>query len=189
MRALAEPFSRPAACLRRNVVGGVFVMNVNERSSKIEISAGMIMPRCDSVCALYALQKSMMLMPCGPSAVPTGGAGVACPAGIWILTTAANRFFATACAPLSSRLQLRDLAELELDRGLTSEDVDQHLELRAVDVDLADCAEDVLDLAARQRRRLGPASYEPGDARRVAHDVPRIVVELLAHEEIPGEDL
>src|SRR4051812_48500288 len=36
----------------------------------------------------------MMLMPCGPSAVPTGGAGVACPAGIWILTIAANFFFA-----------------------------------------------------------------------------------------------
>src|SRR5262252_1348979 len=84
----------------------------------------------------------MMLMPCGPSAVPTGGAGVACPAGIWILTTAANRFFATV-APLPCRLQLRDLAELELDRGLAPEDVDQHLELRTVDVDLADRAVEV----------------------------------------------
>jgi len=46
------------------------------------ISAGITVPRCDSVEALYALQKSMMLMPCGPSAVPTGGAGVAAPA--WI---------------------------------------------------------------------------------------------------------
>ena len=52
-------------------------MNVNDRSSKIEISAGMIWPRWFSVAALYALQKSMMLIPCGPSAVPTGGAGVA----------------------------------------------------------------------------------------------------------------
>src|SRR5690242_20945580 len=99
----------------------------------MEISAGITRPRWLSVVALYALQKSMMLMPCGPSAVPTGGAGVACPAGIWILTTAASLFFATVCAPLSSRLQLRDLAELELDRGLTPEDVHQHLELRAVD--------------------------------------------------------
>ena len=52
------------------------------------------MPRWFSVAALYALQKSMMLMPCGPSAVPTGGAGVACPAGIWIFTIAASFFFA-----------------------------------------------------------------------------------------------
>ena len=44
---------------------------------QIEISAGTTVPRCDSVAALYILQKSMMLMPCGPSAVPTGGAGVA----------------------------------------------------------------------------------------------------------------
>src|SRR5262249_58783450 len=56
MRALGDPFSRPAACFSRKVVGGVLVMNVKDRSSKIEISAGMIMPRCDSVCALYALQ-------------------------------------------------------------------------------------------------------------------------------------
>ena len=51
--------------------------NVNERSSKIVISAGITMPRWFSVAALYALQKSMIAMPCGPSAVPTGGAGVA----------------------------------------------------------------------------------------------------------------
>ena len=38
------------------------------------------------VLALNALQNSMMLTPCGPSAVPTGGAGVALPAGICNLT-------------------------------------------------------------------------------------------------------
>ena len=54
----------------------------------------MIWPRWFSVAALYALQKSMMLMPCGPNAVPTGGAGVAPPAWIWIFTTAASFFFA-----------------------------------------------------------------------------------------------
>src|SRR5271166_5359316 len=32
------------------------------------------------VCALNALQNSMMLIPCWPSAGPTGGAGLACPA-------------------------------------------------------------------------------------------------------------
>src|SRR5690348_17450272 len=36
----------------------------------------------------------MMLMPCGPSAVPTGGAGLAFPAGIWSFTKP-DTFFAT----------------------------------------------------------------------------------------------
>src|SRR5215469_5509451 len=40
------------------------------------------------VLALNALQNSMMLTPCGPSAVPTGGAGVAFPAGICNFTMA-----------------------------------------------------------------------------------------------------
>jgi hypothetical protein len=83
-------------------VGGVLVTNVNVRSSKIVISAGMTVPRWASVAALYALQKSMMLMPCGPSAVPTGGAGVAAPAWIWILTTAATLRFAISLAVLCS---------------------------------------------------------------------------------------
>src|SRR5947207_5422253 len=56
--------------------------------------AGTTVPRWLSVWALYILQKSMMFTPWGPSAVPTGGAGVAAPAGIWILTMAATRFFA-----------------------------------------------------------------------------------------------
>src|SRR3954471_3800030 len=57
------------------------------------ISTGMTLPRWDSVAALYCLQKSMMLTPCGPRAVPTGGAGVAAPAFSWTLTTAASFFF------------------------------------------------------------------------------------------------
>src|SRR5262245_30743778 len=104
----------------------------------------------------------MIATPCGPSAVPTGGAGVAWPAGIWILTTARTFFWAmglplgetggaaprgaerdgqvcrvghAACQSVTGRsagagdLELGDLAELELDRGLPAEDVDQHLEL------------------------------------------------------------
>src|SRR5208283_3414874 len=43
---------------------------------------GKIIPSASfCVLALNCLQKSMMLTPCGPSAVPTGGAGVALPAG------------------------------------------------------------------------------------------------------------
>src|SRR5215472_6137524 len=52
------------------------------------ITTGMIRPSWSlpDVLALKALQKSMMLTPCGPSAVPTGGAGVAFPAGICSFT-------------------------------------------------------------------------------------------------------
>src|ERR1700730_9448680 len=48
----------------------------------------MISPSSFAVRALKFLQKSMMLTPCGPSAVPTGGAGVALPAAIWSFTIA-----------------------------------------------------------------------------------------------------
>src|SRR4051794_8484579 len=99
----------------------------------------------------------MMPTPCGPSAVPTGGAGVALPAGIWILMIAATFFFAIAVLLSGLRLwgdgddpgpgrgrtevlELGDLAEVHLHRGLTTEDVDQHLELHVIGVDLRDLA-------------------------------------------------
>src|SRR5450755_324208 len=86
----AEPLARPHARLISTGTGGVLVMNVNERSEKIVITTGMIRPSWSlpDVFALNALQKSMMFTPCGPSAVPTGGAGVALPAGICSLTCA-----------------------------------------------------------------------------------------------------
>src|SRR3954469_25837098 len=87
-----DPLSTPAALSSMRAAGGVLVTKVNDRSSKTEISTGMTLPRCDSVAALYALQNSMMLTPCWPSAGPTGGAGVAAPALIWSLMTAVNRF-------------------------------------------------------------------------------------------------
>src|SRR4029079_1077408 len=45
----------------------------------------MIVPVSACVRELNALQNSMMLTPCWPSAGPTGGAGLAAPAGIWSL--------------------------------------------------------------------------------------------------------
>src|SRR5258708_28438346 len=51
-------------------------------------TTGMMSPSSFAVFALKFLQKSMMFTPCGPSAVPTGGAGVALPAAIWSFTTA-----------------------------------------------------------------------------------------------------
>ena len=89
-----EPFSRFSASLIRTAAGGVFVMNVNERSSKTVISTGVIRPFACAVCALNALQNSMMLTPCWPSAGPTGGAGLAWPPGIWSLMSV-RTFLAT----------------------------------------------------------------------------------------------
>src|SRR5580692_3568960 len=111
------------------------------------MSTGTTVPRWLSVAALYCLQNSMVWTPWGPSAVPTGGAGVADPASSWIFTTASTFFFGgIVCLllrVLSGRLELRDLAEFELDWRLPAEDVDQHLELELVLVDLRDLAREV----------------------------------------------
>src|SRR5207244_11582881 len=58
----------------------------------------MMSPSSFAVFALKFLQKSMILTPCGPSADPTGGAGVAFPAAIWSFTIACT-FFAMIFLP------------------------------------------------------------------------------------------
>src|SRR5579872_4822876 len=97
----ADPFARLTARLISTGTGGVLVMNVNERSEKMVITTGMISPSWSlaDVFALNALQNSMMFTPCGPSAVPTGGAGVALPAGICNFTLPVT-FFAILLLPL-----------------------------------------------------------------------------------------
>src|SRR3954447_12574140 len=80
-----EPFSTRSASFIRTAAGGVLVMKANERSSKTVISTGVMRPFSACVWALNALQNSMMFTPCWPSAGPTGGAGFACPPGIWSL--------------------------------------------------------------------------------------------------------
>src|SRR6266700_2921992 len=52
----------------------------------------MMRPFSWAVCALNALQNSMMLTPCWPSAGPTGGAGVAEPPGHWSFTLTLSSF-------------------------------------------------------------------------------------------------
>src|SRR5262249_11449644 len=134
-----EPLSIFSASLIRTAAGGVFVMNVNERSSKTVISTGVMRPCSCAVCALNALQNSMMLTPCWPSAGPTGGAGLACPPGIWSLMIVMT-FLATG-SPYS--VDLLHLVEPELDRNLALEDVHEHLELLLVGVDVDDLAVEV----------------------------------------------
>ncbi len=50
-------------------------------------SAGMIWPRLSWVASLYLLTKSMIFTPCWPNMGPTGGAGLALPAGKFSLRT------------------------------------------------------------------------------------------------------
>src|SRR4030042_839765 len=100
------PFSTTNAFLNRSVVGGVFMVNENERSSYTIISTGMTLPSWDDVRSLYSVQKAIMLTPCCPSAGPTGGAGVAFPAGNCSLIIAFT-FFAIFTISLPVENQVR----------------------------------------------------------------------------------
>src|SRR3989338_1333791 len=84
---VAEPFSTLAAFFKSSAAGGVLSLRLMVRSSKMVISTGMMSPIISDVNALNLVTNSWMLTPCGPKAVPTGGAGVALPAGAWILIT------------------------------------------------------------------------------------------------------
>src|SRR5215210_1564994 len=87
-----EPFSTPIACRISTAAGGVLVTNVKERSSKTVMTTGIVVPASPCVWALNALTNSMMLMPCCPSAGPTGGAGEAWPPGACSLIVVSTFF-------------------------------------------------------------------------------------------------
>src|SRR5680860_1308615 len=100
-----------------------------------------------AVFSLNALQNSMMLTECCPSAGPTGGAGLAAPAGICSLMKPATFFAMVLVSPrvvqrsrvatshdrwvlrgrlaLLAELELGDVVERQLERGLASEDADE----------------------------------------------------------------
>src|SRR3954451_19501388 len=140
-----EPFWIPAASLIRTAAGGVLVMKVNERCSKTVISTGMIRPFWSWVCALNALQNSMMFTPCWPSAGPTGGARLAAPPGTWSLIRvrtflAMRRVGRLARVGRTAPSNLLDLVEAHFHRRLAPEDRDEHLQLRGVFIYLGDLA-------------------------------------------------
>src|SRR3954467_10983432 len=122
----ADPFAILAARFNRIDAGGVFKMNVYDLSAYTVTTAGIINPSWPAVFALKFLQKSMMFTPCGPSAVPTGGAGVALPAGICSLTIAVT-FFDIA-------LDLFYLEEIEFHGRRPAEDRDHDLQRVLVEV-------------------------------------------------------
>src|SRR3954464_8341171 len=110
----------------------------------------MISPSSFEVFALKFLQKSMILTPWGPSAVPTGGAGVAFPAAIWSFTIAVTFF---AMFPLPQRTQpslylplcpqwlnFLYLQKIEFDGRRAAEDRHHHLQRVLVEIHLVDHA-------------------------------------------------
>src|SRR5699024_3069390 len=95
-----DALSIPASCFNRTAAGGVFVINVNERSSNTVISTGIIKPTCSCVCALNSLQNPIILIPACPSAGLICGSGFAFPAGICNFTMSIT-FLATKHTSLS----------------------------------------------------------------------------------------
>src|SRR5438128_3341788 len=213
----AEAFAIPAARLSNTAAGGVFTMNVNERSWKIVTTTGRISPSCPPVWALKPLQNSMMLTPCWPSAGPTGGDGFALPAGICSFTIAWTFFIARphASDPLH-------LVVLELDGRGPAEDRHDHLHPPALGVHVVHhalevdersvddahlvaalehglglgllgarlhLAHDLVDRLGRERDRLVARADEARHLRRAAHEVPRVVGQLHLHQHVAGEEL
>src|SRR5580692_9345826 len=140
----AEPLAILAARFSSTEAGGVFRMNVNVRSVYTVTSTGKIIPSGSlAVLALNCLQKSMMFKPCGPSAVPTGGAGVALPAGncnlIVVCTFLAmslpqSRF--TCLLPRRCSTELFDAGEIQFHRRRTAKNRDRNFQPAVIVVDL-----------------------------------------------------
>src|SRR5947209_18665481 len=103
----------------------------------------------------------MMLSPCRPSAGPTGGAGVALPAWSSSLSTARTFFL-----PIARLVHLLYLKEVQLDRGLAPEHVDQHLQLALLGVDLVDLAVEVGERAVDHAHRFADLELD-ADLRRL----------------------
>src|SRR5213076_1021859 len=130
---VGEPFSMPTSFLRSTAAGGVLVMKVNVRSLKIVTSTGVIIPCACAVLALNCLTNSMMFTPWGPSAVPTGGAGVACPAGTWSFTIAAMGLAILSLCVCASSCSMRfQLQVVQFDRRGSAEQRHGHSHLPLV---------------------------------------------------------
>src|ERR1043165_1200307 len=122
----------------------------------------MISPLSLRVASLNCLTKAAMLTPCEPSAGPTGGAGVACPAGHWSLilavTSLAMTSRACACSDRESarrhrgaRASLELVSDalhfpvLEFDGRRSTEDRDDDLDRALVRRDFLDRAVEAVE--------------------------------------------
>src|SRR5881409_1026099 len=115
----------------------------------------MMRPFWSAVWALNALQNSMMLTPCWPSAGPTGGAGFACPPGICSLMSVRTFFAITS-------VQFLHLVERQLHGDLALEDVDEHLQLLLVGIDVDDLAVEVRERPRGYLHRLAERELDLG---------------------------
>src|SRR5579883_384788 len=142
------------------------------------MTTGMIRPSWSfaDVLALKALQKSMMLTPCGPSAVPTGGAGVAFPAGICSFTLPVT-FFAMRNplraprrpvwrGPVRASLYLFYLQKFQFDGSGTAENRDHDAQCSALRVDFIHFAREIRERTVHDadriillERHLGPRTF------------------------------
>src|SRR5699024_10017291 len=77
-----EPDLILQAFFRSTAAGGVLVIKLKLLSAYTVITTGMIRSPLSAVLALNSLVNCTMFTPCCPRAGPTGGAGVAFPAGI-----------------------------------------------------------------------------------------------------------
>src|SRR5205807_5458736 len=134
----------------------------------------------------------MMLMPCGPSAVPTGGAGVALPACSSSLSTARTFFLPITYIyiPECGLVDFLDLEQVELDRRLAAEHVDQHLQLALLRVDLVDLAVEVGKRPVHHAHGLADLELDPDLRRFLLHlllDRPHLFL-LQGHRAVRGAD-
>src|SRR5436190_9805307 len=98
----------------------------------------MTMPGWSLVAALNSLQKAMIFTPCCPRAGPTGGAGLACPAGICNLISPTT-FFAIK----NSLLGLFDLPIFQFHRGIPAENIYRDFQFAALGLDFLDYAAEI----------------------------------------------
>src|SRR6266436_6782350 len=127
------------------------------------------------VCALNALQNSMMLRPRCPNAGPIGGEGFAFPAGTCSLIIPTIFF-----AMVSDLLDLRDDAVERGERPVGDAhllaDLEDDRRLRTLDP-LLDLAHDPRRLVVADRRRPAPPAEEAGDLGGVLDEMPGLVAE------------
>src|SRR6266849_10275746 len=102
----------------------------------------MIRPTWAAVRSLYSLQNAIILTPCGPRAVPIGGAGLAFPAGICSLTTVLTRFAIQFYTPRNS-LDFLDLQEIQYHRRFSTEKGNKYSDLVPIHIDVADRADEL----------------------------------------------
>src|SRR6266436_4828741 len=165
----AEPFAMLAARFSRTDAGGVFRMKVKVRSVYTVTSTGKIIPSGSlAVLALNCLQKSMMFRPCGPSAVPTGGAGVALPAGNCNLMVVCT-FLAMslpkslfALLPRSGSAQLLDAREIQFHGRRTAKNRDGNFQPAMIVVNLFDRAVKIRERAVHDAHLLVAFKHDFG---------------------------